>query len=200
MQQLGVIEKVEQPTSWCSGMVVVPKANGKVRICVDLTRLNKSVQQERHILPSVEHTLAQIRGAKIFTKLDANSGFWRVELSQESSLLTTFITPFGRFCFKRLPFGITSAPEYFQRRMYDTLSGLKGIVCLIDDVVMCGKTQQEHDQNLTAALQRIQEAGLTCNREKCVFNKRAIKLLGQVVNSNGIKPEDQCLYSYGKAK
>ena len=99
MQDLGVIEKVEQPTDWCSGMVVVPKANGKVRICVDLTRLNRSVQCERHILPSVEHTLAQIGGAKIFTKLDANSGFWQVELSPESSLLTSFITQFGRFCF-----------------------------------------------------------------------------------------------------
>lgn len=125
MLQLGVIEKVEQPTEWCSGMVVVPKANGNVWICVDLTKLNKSVQRERHILPSVEQTLAQISGAKIFTKLDANSGFWQVGLSHESSLITTFITPFRRFCFKRLPFGITSAPEYFQRRMHDILSGLK---------------------------------------------------------------------------
>ena len=76
MQRLGAIEKVEQPTYWCSGMVVVPKANGKIRICVDLTTLNQNVQRERHILPLVEQTLAQIGGAKIFTKLDANCGFW----------------------------------------------------------------------------------------------------------------------------
>ena len=100
MLQLGVIEKVTQPTEWCSGMVVVPKSNGNVRICVDLTMLNKNVKRERHILPSVEQTLAQIGGAKVFTKLDANSGFWQVELSHDSALLTTFITPFGRFCFK----------------------------------------------------------------------------------------------------
>ena len=75
--------------------------------------------------------------------------------------------------------------------MYDILSGLKGIVCLIDDALVCGKTQQEHDENLTAALQCIQEAGLTLNREKCVFNKRAIKFLGQVVDSNGIKPDPE---------
>ena len=103
----------------------------------------------------------------------------------------TFITPFGRFCFRRLPFGITSAPEYFQKKMCDVLSGLKGVVCLIDDVLMCGKTQQEHDQNLIAALQRIQEAGLILNREKCAFNKRAIKFLGQVVDSNGINPDPE---------
>ena len=87
--------------------------------------LNKNEKRERHILPSVEQTLAQIGGAKVFTKLDANSGFWQVELSHDSALLTTFITPFGRFCFKRLPFGITSAPEYFQQRMHEILSGLK---------------------------------------------------------------------------
>ena len=84
MQRLGVIEKVEQPTDWCSGIVVVPKANGKIRICVDLTTLNQNVQRERHILLSVEQTLAQIRGSKIFTKLDVNCGFWQVELSPES--------------------------------------------------------------------------------------------------------------------
>ena len=112
MQELGVIEKVDQATEWCSGMVVVPKPNGKVRICVDLTKLNVSICRERHILPSVEQTLAQIGGAKVFTKLDANSGFWQVEFSEDSSLLTTFVTPFERFCFHRLPFGITSATEF----------------------------------------------------------------------------------------
>ena len=75
MEQLGVIRRVDTPTKWCSGMVAVPKSNNKVRICVDLTKPNKSVCRERHILPSVEQTLAQLQGAKFFTKLDANSGF-----------------------------------------------------------------------------------------------------------------------------
>ena len=179
MLQLGVIEKVTQPTEWCSGMVVVPKSNGNVRICVDLTMLNKSVQRERHILPSVEQTLAQIGGAKVFTKLDANSGFWQVKLSHDSALLTTFITPFGRFCFKQLPFGITSAPEYFQQRMHGILSGLKGFVCLIDNVLVHGVTQEEHDENLLAVLNQIQQAGLTLNKEKCIFSTKSIKLLAK---------------------
>ena len=96
-------------------MVVVPKASGDVRICVDLTKLNESVRRERHIMPSVELTLGQLGEAKVFSKLDANSGFWQVKLAEESSKLTTFITPFGRFRFNRLPFGITSAPEYYQK-------------------------------------------------------------------------------------
>ena len=107
MQQLGVIRKVDEPTEWCTGMVVVPKSNGQVRICVDLTKLNQNVCRERHILPSVEQTLAQLQGARVFSKIDANSGLWQIKLSKESALLTTFITPVGRFCFNRLPFGIT---------------------------------------------------------------------------------------------
>lgn len=189
MEDLGVISKVEEPTEWCAGMVVVPKQNGHVRICVDLTKLNESVCRERHILPSVEQTLAQIGGAKFFSKLDANSGFWQVELARESALLTTFITPFGRFCFNRLPFGITSAPEHFQRRMCEILSGLEGVVCLVDDILICGKTQAEHDERLIAVLTRLSEAGLTLNKEKCELNRTSIKFLGQLVDETGVKPD-----------
>jgi len=83
METLGVIENVEQPTEWCAGLVVVPKANGKVRICVDLRRLNESVCRERHPLPVVKQTLAQLAGATVFSTLDANSGFWQIPLSHE---------------------------------------------------------------------------------------------------------------------
>ena len=164
-----MISKIDEPTEWCSPMVVVPKPNGTVRICVDLTKLNESVQRERLLLPSVEQTLAQISGAKYFSKLDANSGFWQIQLAPESSKLTTFITPFGRFTFNRLPFGITSAPEYFQHKMSEILSGLEGVVCLIDDVLIYGNTEEQHHQRLKAALTKISNAGLTSNKEKCIF-------------------------------
>ena len=120
MEALGVICKVNVPTEYAKG-------NNKVRICVDLTKLNRSVCHEQHILPSVEQTLAQLKGAKIFSKLDANSGFWQIKLSPQSALLMTFITPAGRFCFNRLRFGIMSAPEFYitypfrlhRSRLYD---------------------------------------------------------------------------------
>ena len=115
MESLGVISKVNDPTEWCAGMVVVPKTSGDVRICVDLKALNESVMRETHPIPKVDDTLAQLSGAALFTKLDANSGFWQIPLSEESGLLTTFITPFGRYAFNRLPFGIASTPEIFQR-------------------------------------------------------------------------------------
>ena len=187
MEKLGVISKVTTPTEWCAGMVVVPKPNGTVRICVDLTKLNQSVCRERHILPSVEQVLAQIGNAKVFSKLDANSG--KIELAPESAKLTTFITPYGCFCFNRLPFGITSAPEHFQRRMSEILQGLNGVVCLVDDILVYGTTQEEHDTHLMAALQKIKEAGLTLSKDKCEFNQTHIKYLGQQIDKTGVRPD-----------
>ena len=142
-------------------MVVVPKEDGGVRICVDVTQLNQSVCREGHILSSVEQTLAQIGGAGHFSKLDANSGgFWQTELDPETAKLTTFITPMGRSCFDRLPFGIMSAPEHFQRRMTEILGDIEGVVCLVDDILVSGKTQEEHDQRLMAVLTRLSKAGM----------------------------------------
>ena len=116
------------------------QANGKVRICVDLSKLNESVKRERHPLPAVEQTLAQSAGAKLFMKLDANSEFWQIPLALASSLLTTFITPFGSYRCNRLLFGISSAPEHFQRRMSEALTGLAGTVCMMDDILIHGAT------------------------------------------------------------
>ena len=90
------MSKIDKLTDWCAPMVVVPKQNGKVRICVDFTKLNDFVRRERHILPSVEHILTQLDGGEVLTKLDANSGFYQIQLSKSSAELTTFITPFGR--------------------------------------------------------------------------------------------------------
>ena len=189
MEKLGVISRVNQPTEWCAGMVVVPKGNKKVRICVDLTHLNKSVRRERHPLPAVEQSLAQLAGAQVFSTLDANSGFWQIPLDRDSALLTTFITPFGRYCFHRLPFGITSAPEHFQRRMSDILTGLEGVVCMMDDVLVHGQSAEEHNDRLEKVLKRLREAGLTLNKEKCRFSQKQVKFLGQVVDRDGIRPD-----------
>ena len=120
MQSMGVISRVDKPTAWCAGMVVVPKKNGSVRICVDLKMLNENVLREIHPLPKFDETLALLSGATCFSKLNANSGFWQIPLSDDSHLLTTFLTPYGRFCFNKLPFGVSCAPELFQKRMAQT--------------------------------------------------------------------------------
>ena len=169
-------------------MVVVPKKDD-VRICVDLTKLNESVRRERHEMPSVEYTLGQLSDARIFSKLDANSGFWQVPLADESALLTTFITPFGRFCFKRLPFGISSAPEHFQRRMSAILEGIDGVLCQMDDILIFGATQSQHDERIREVLRRLQKGNVTLNSKKCQFSVQEVKFLGQTINESGISPD-----------
>ena len=193
MEQHEVISKVDEPTEWCSGMVVVPKASGKVRICVDLTKLNESVCREKLQLPAVDHSLGQMGGAKVFSKLDANSGFWQIPLDDESSKLTTFITPFGRYRFNRLPFGISSASEHFQKRVSQILEGLEGVLCHIDDILVFAETQEKHDERIKAVLDKLQHAGVTLNAEKCEFSKKQIKFLGHIISSNGILPDGEKL-------
>ena len=157
MDALGVTEKVVQPTRWCSPVVVVPKSNGKVRIYRDFIQLNKGILRENQPIPTTEQTLAKLAGAKVVTKLDANSGFWQRRLKEESRLLTTFITPWGRYCYKRLPFGISSAPEHFQKTMQRILDGLEGVECQMDDMLVYGERQEHHDERLTAVLTRLEE-------------------------------------------
>ncbi|UYV76843.1 K02A2.6-like [Cordylochernes scorpioides] len=187
MTSNGVIEKVEGSSEWCSPMVLVAKPSGKLRICVDLSILNQNILRETHPIPVVEHTLAQLKGAKLFTKLDANSGFWQIPLSSESSALTTFITPFGRFRFKRLPFGISSAPEIFQKRMGQILEGLEGTLCNMNDILVYGSCQEEHDKRLETVSTRLSKSGLTLNKDKCKFAVTTIKFLGHQIDPNGIQ-------------
>jgi len=150
MLESGVIAKVDQSTDWCAPMVVTPKSNGKVRICVDLSKLNKYVKREYHPLPAVDTTLGRLAGSRIFTKLDANSGFWQIKLTLELGLLTTFIISWRHFCFNVLPLGVSSGSEKFQKNMNQILQGLEHVECNIH------KDQEEHNSRLEAVLKRLE--------------------------------------------
>ena len=118
-------------------------------------------------------------------------GSGKSPLTESSKLLTTFITPFGRYYFHKLPFGICSAPEHFQKRMSQILAGLKGVLCQMDDVLVFGSDKAEHDIRLTAALDRIRNRGVTLNREKCEFEKNKLLFLGHVVDHQGIQADPE---------
>ena len=118
-----------------------------MRICVDLRPLNNESVLCGASNPRLDEALAQLAGATVFSKLDANSGFWQNLLLPESHPLTTFITPFGRYHFNKLPIGVSIAPELFQRRRNSILEGLGGVVCLMGDVLVVGKNKTEHDSD-----------------------------------------------------
>lgn len=198
MQQMNIISPIEEPTNWCSPMVYVLKPDGKVRICVDLTKLNKSVKREYYPISNVENSLARISGAKYFSKLDANSGFWQIPLDPSSRVLTTFITPMGRFVFNRVPFGITSAPEVFSRIMQKILYGNEGTVCHMDDILIFGSTKQEHNKNLRSVLKKLQDSGITLNKAKSLFCVEKVKFLGHNISANGISVDPERISAISK--
>ena len=189
LEAQGIIQRINVPTDWCSPIVIAPKKSGNIRLCVDLRQLNKAVARERFIIPTVEEVLGRICGAQIFSLLDAKHGFWQVPLTDESQKLTTFITPFGRFCFRRLPFGITSAPEMYQRIMSDLLAGIPGVVVYMDDVLITGHTKEEHDDRLQQVLQTMQHAGLKLNKDKCKIAQTRVDFLGMKLDKDGIHPD-----------
>ncbi|XP_061570027.1 uncharacterized protein K02A2.6-like [Cololabis saira] len=168
---------------------VLKKNTAKARICVDLTKLNKSVKRERYILPTPDEITAKLSGATVFSSLVAASGFWQIPLHPDSCKLTTFITPFGRYCFKRLPFGITSAPEIFQRKMLETLEGLEGVEVFMDDILVYGTSMEQHDARLEMVLQRVESTGLKLNKDKCCLRQSQLRFLGHLIDQSGVRPD-----------
>ncbi len=132
LQSQGIIAPVTEPTEWCAPIVVTPKKDSaEIRMCVDLSHLNKYVRQERYQSPTPAVAVADI-AAKIFTKIDARKGYHQCPLDEESQLLTTFITPFGHFKYLRAPYGISSISEHYNRRMDEALIGLSGYRHVVD--------------------------------------------------------------------
>ena len=187
MEEAGIIERVTEPTEWCAHMVSVQKSNGKVRICVDLRRLNSAVKRSRFVLPALKDIAPKLAGAQYFSKLDASSGFWQIPLHPYSAKLITFMTPFGRFCFRRLPFGITSAPEIFQSLMSDLFKNREGCKAIMDDIIVYGKSAEEHYENLQNTFQVIKKPGLKLNKEKCEIKKKQANILWTCSQCRGCK-------------
>jgi len=154
----GVLAKVTKHTPWISSMIAVKKP-GKLQICLNPKDLNVALKRSNYPLPTIEEILPRLAKAKVFSVLDVKDGFWQIKLDEESSYLTTFWTPFGRYCWLRMPFGISSAPEEYQRHQHELLEGLhvSGIECIIDDILVygCGQTIEQaiedHDKNLKSA-------------------------------------------------
>ena len=192
MEQMKVIKKVEEPTDWVNAMVVVEKPHTKkLRICLDPRPLNKAILREHYQLPTLEDISTRLTGAKVFSKLDASHGYWQVPLDEESQLLTTFNSPFGRYCYTRMPFGIKSAQEIFQKRMHQNFGDLAGVETDIDDILVWGKNEEEHLQRLKEVLQRCREINLKLNMEKCQFAMPQVTYLGHIINAQGIAPDKE---------
>lgn len=191
MVGLKVIQRVEEPTEWVSSIVLVSKPNGKIRLCLDPRNLNKAILRSHFQFPSIDDCKVRLNGSHVFSTLDANSGFWMIPLDEKSSRLCTFNTPFGRYRFLRLPFGIKAAPEIFHAEMIKLFGDIDGLLIYIDDFLIYAKSEGEHDKILKKVLERARHVGLKFNRTKSKFLLREIKFIGHVFNEEGVKPDKE---------
>ena len=141
------------------------------------------------MITTVDDVIHQLKGSSVFTKLNAASGFWQIPLDPETAKLTIFITPFGRYFFTHLPFGISLAPEIFQRIMNEIISDIKGIICYFNNILCHSATTEEHTLFLTQIKKRLQDIGLQLNNDKGEYYKNEIHFLGHVINKDGVKPD-----------
>jgi hypothetical protein len=179
-----------EPTDWVNSMVTVIKPE-KIRVCIDPRDLNRAIEREYYPMKTIEDVVAGMPEVKVFSVLDATSGYWQMKLNEESSKLCTFNKPFGRYRFTRLPFGIKSAPEVFQKKMSQVLEDIDGAEAIVDDILVWGKDIQEHDARLKKVLDRVQAVNLKLNQKKCQIRKEEIPYVGHLLTKDGLKPDPE---------
>ena len=160
-----------------------------MRLCLNLKDLNAAIQREHHVTPTLEEILPNLADAKVFSIVDAKCGYWNVVLDKESSYLTTFNSPFGRYRFKRMPFGLKMSQDVFQTKIDQTFEGCEGVVGIADDIVVFGKTTEEHERNMHAMLNRCIDTGLKLNPDKCFVKQEKIKFYGAICGQDGVQSD-----------
>ena len=185
----GIITSVEEPMDWVSSLTYSWKANGKLRVCLDPRDVNKAIKRDYYKTPTVEEITHQLAGSKKFTKVDGTSSYLCIVLDYESSLLTTFNTPWGRYQIRTTPLGPIMCPGHLPRMMDQILERCKGVIGIADDVVIYGDDDEDHDQNLHNFMCRAREHGLVFNGEKCEVKKDLVTFFGTVYGANGAHPD-----------
>lgn len=188
---MGFRSPVSEPTDWVSSMVVTHKKNtDEIRLCIDPRDLNKFLKRPRHPMRTVEEVSVQMPNSTVFSVLNAKSSFWQILLNQKSSLLTTFSTPFGRFRFLRMPFGINSASKVFQYTMEQIFAGYPCAI-IVDDIIMGRNGEEEHDENLKRELNRAREVNLRLNPQKCKFRLSEVSYVGHIFTNKGLRADPE---------
>ena len=186
LEKDGILSKVEY-SEWATPIVPVVKRNGSVRVCGDFkVSVNPVLRVEQYPLPRIEDIFANLAGGKHFSKLDLRQAYHQMEVTVESKKYLTINTHKGLFQYNRLVFGVTSCPAIWQRAIDQVLQGVPDTQCILDDMIINGKTDEEHLENLEKLLKRLQDAGLKANKEKCEFFRDRVQFCGHEIDSEGL--------------
>ena len=189
MEQNGIIEKVTKPTDWVNPVVIVPKKDNSIRICLDPRHLNKFIKRQHYQIPSQDQLMSKLQGSTIFSLIDAKSAFYHIQLDDESADLCTFITPFGRYRFLVMPFGLSCAPEIFQMSMDSLFENQTEINPYFDDIIIHSKTIEDHCVKLKTVLEIARQNNLKLNQDKIQLAVPKLQYLGHIVTSEGLSPD-----------
>ena len=200
--KIDVLEKVTEPTEWVNSFVIVEKVidssnahspnnviKKSIRLCIDPKDLNEALEREPYYSRSIDELISMFAGAKVFTIVDMDKGYWQVVLHPESRKLTCMAFDIGRYQFKRLPMGSKVASDIYQRMLDSVYIGLPGVTGIADDMVIFGKNEEEHDRNLILFLETTRKNGLVLNKKKLQFKKDEVSFFGHRWNSTGISPD-----------
>ena len=147
-----IITEVTEPTDWVNSITcnITTASDGtpKVRLCLDPKDLNNNIKRAHYVTRTLDEILPLLHGKPYFTVADTKKGYWHQELDHESSLLCTFNTPFGRYRFKHLPFGLAVSQDVFQHKLDSIFSGIPNVSGIADDLLIFGSTEEEHDKAL----------------------------------------------------
>ena len=177
-------------------MVAVKKPN-KLRLCIDPANLNVAIKRNHYPTPTIDDVMPKLTKARVVSVADAKDGFLQVRLDEKSSYLATFYTPFGLYRWLRMPFGIKSAPEEFQRRLDENLEGLENVAVIADDILIyrTGETdieaEKSHDNALIALFERCRERRIKINQKKLRFNLDSVTYMGHVFSKKGVSPDPE---------
>ena len=175
LRELGILCEVkDEYTPWISSTVITTKPNGSIRICLDPRDLNKAVKRNPHYIRTLDDVIPKVSGATHFSILDARSGYWQVKIDEESSKLCTFNTPWGKYRWTRLPFGLTCSGDVFQEKMDYTFGKLKGVSGIADDTFIYGTGEIQHDQSIIDVLETARQNDVKAKR--CQVQPRQIPI------------------------
>lgn len=181
----GIIQKSRNPTGWVSPVVLLEKSDKSLRICLDPKHLNEALSRPFFEIPSSEDINASLCNKKYFSVLDFSSGFWHCELDEDSSKLCQFSTPFGVFQFLRLPFGLKSSPEIFQKSVCDIFGDIEGVLIYCDDLLIAAESEIEHDFIFKKVMERAMQFNVHFNPDKLQFKQTSIKFMGWIYSEAG---------------
>lgn len=187
----GIIKESRSP--YASPIVIARKKSGAIRMCIDYRTLNSRTVPDQYTTPRIEDALDCLSGSKWFSVLDLRSGYYQIEMAAEDKEKTAFICPLGFYQFERMPQGISGAPATFQRLMERAVGDmhLLQVIVYLDDLIVFGRTLEEHEERLMKVLDRLEEFGLKVSVDKCQFCQPAVKYVGHIVSADGVTPDPE---------